>query len=291
LNVSTLCASFHGGSSASAINTVLGIDPQRAPTFMLAPRADGVLPALSELRGLTTDKSGTLYVVNAYKDFSQILTFAPPAAAGQPWTFSAIFAGGKSSQLFHPFCAVFGADGHLYVSNQDPNDQGSVAITYYEGPTMKHPGTVKGVFVDGFLTLRGIATNGTSWYVADEGNSTTPGSVSIFDANGKKQSSFEVKQPVHLLYDGSRYLYIGSEKDNAVYQYDTTGTASSASKFIESSHTVPIDHTGGLAISNGSFYVASRVGKAINEYPLTDPGAGRVYVSELADHPEFIAAL
>jgi hypothetical protein len=86
-------------------------------------------------------------------------------------------------------------------------------------------------------------------------------------------------------------LYIGSEKDNAVYQCDTTGTATTASKFIQSSQTVPIDHTGGLAISNGNFYVASRVGKAINEYPLTDPGAGRVYVSELADHPEFIAAL
>ena len=186
---------------------------------------------------------------------------------------------------------MFGADGHLYVSNQDPNTTDSAAITYYEGPTMKNPGTLKGVFPDGFITLRGLATDGSSWYVADEGNSTTPGSVSILDAKGKKQSSFEVKQPVHLLYDGSRFLYIGSERDNAVYQYDTIGSATKASLFIQSSKAVPIDHTGGLAISNGFFYVASRVGQAINKYPLTDPTAGSVYASGLADNPEFIAFL
>jgi hypothetical protein len=147
------------------------------------------------------------------------------------------------------------------------------------------------VFAGGFITLRGIATNGTNWYVADEGDTKTPGSVSIFDASGKEQSSLSVNQPVHLLYDGSRYLYIGSEKDNAVYQYDTTGSATTVSPFIQSSKTVPIDHTGGLAIWNGSFYVASRVGMAINQYPLTQPGSGSVYVSGLADNPEFISSL
>ena len=46
-----------------------------------------------------------------------------------------------------------------------------------------------------------------------------------------------------------------------------------------------------LAIWDGSFYVASRVGMAINQYPLTQPGAGSVYVSGLADKPEFILSL
>jgi hypothetical protein len=289
--VSTLLVSFHGGSTATSINAILGIAPSAAPTVMLAPDANGVMPALNELRGFTTDANSTLYVVNAYKNFSQILTFAPAAASGGPWTFSGVFAGGKDSQLFHPFCAVFGVDGHLYVSNQDPNSTGSVAITYYEGPTMKKPGMLKGVFAEGFIALRGIATNGTNWYVADEGDTKTPGSVTIFDASGKKQSSLSVNQPVHLLYDGSRYLYIGSEKDNAVYQYDTTGSVTTVSLFIQSSNTVPIDHTGGLAIWNGSFYVASRVGMAINQYPLTQPESGSVYVSGLADNPEFISSL
>ena len=38
-----------------------------------------------------------------------------------------------------------------------------------------------------------------------------------------------MNQPVHLLFDGSKYLYIGSEKDNAVYRFDTTGSVTAAS--------------------------------------------------------------
>jgi hypothetical protein len=258
---------------------------------MLAPNAAGVLPALSELRGFTTDAKGTLYVVNAYKDFSQILTFAPPAVPGGPWTFDGLFADGKGSELAHPFCAVFGSDEHLYVSNQDPNSKGSIAITYYEGPTMKNPGQLKGVFADGFVTLRGIATNGTNWYVADEGDSKVAGCVFVLDASGKKQASLAVNQPVHVLYDGLRYLYIGSEQDNAVYQYDTTSGGTTVSTFIQSSTTAPIVHTGGLAIVNGVFYVASRVGMAINQYPLSAPGSGSVDVSGLADSPECLSSI
>jgi hypothetical protein len=249
------------------------------------------MPALSELRGFTTDAAGTLYVVNAYKHFSQILTFSKPAVPGGPFTFASVFVGGKDSQLAHPFCAAFGSDGHLYVSNQDPNSKGSIAITYYEGPTMKHPGRLKGIFADGFTALRGIATDGSLWYVADAGDSKTPGSVSILDASGKHQGSLAVNQPVHLLYDGSKYLYIGSEKDNAVYRFDTTGNATSVTPFIASSKTAPIDHTSGLAIANGVFYLASREGLAINQYSLTDPSSGTVFISGLADNPEFIASL
>jgi hypothetical protein len=287
----TLFASFHGGSVANAINSILSISPSSPPSVMLSPNTAGVMPALSELRGFTTDAAGTLYVVNAYKNFSQILTFSKPAVPGGPFTYASVFIGGKDSELAHPFCAAFGSDGHLYVSNQDPNSKGSIAVTYYEGPTMKHPGRLKGIFADGFTALRGIATNGTLWYVADAGDSKTAGSVSIFDASGKKQTSLSVHQPVHLLYDGSKYLYIGSEKDNAVYQFDTTGSGTSVTPFIESSPTVGIDHTSGLAIVDDVFYVASRIGMSINQYSLTQPSSGSVFISGLADNPEFIATL
>lgn len=289
--MSALLASFHGGSAANAINSLLSITPSASPASMLSPTSAGVMPALSELRGFTTDASGRLYVVNAYKDFSQILAFGKPAVPNGPFVFASVFAGGKDSELAHPFCAAFGSDGHLYVSNQDPNSQGSVAVTYYEGPAMNNPGRFKGIFADGFTALRGIATDGTLWYVADAGDSKTAGSVSIFDAKGKKQSSLSVNQPVHLLYDGSTYLYIGSEKDNAVYRFDTTGKATSVSPFIQSSTTIPIDHTGGLAIVDGVFYVASRKGMAINQYPLAQPSPGSVFIGGLADNPEFIAPL
>jgi hypothetical protein len=113
--------------------------------------------------------------------------------------------------------------------------------------------------------------------------------VSILDASGKQQGSLAVNQPVHLLFDGSKYLYIGSEKDDAVYRFDTTGNATSVTPFIASSKTAPIDHTSGLAIADGVFFVGSREGFAINQYSLAEPSSGSVFISGLQDNPEFIA--
>lgn len=158
---------------------------------------------------------------------------------------------------------------------------------------MKCPGKLKGVFAKGFTTLRGIATDSDYWYVADEGDSSKNnlGTVWIYDTKGNKQpNSLTIKQPVHLLYDGSQYLYVGSEQDNAVYQYDTKATGSEPASFITSTTSAPIDHTAGLAISGGTFYVASRKGRSINQYPIASPTQGTVYVSGLADNPEFVLA-
>jgi hypothetical protein len=77
-----LSASFHGGSAVTSINAILGVSPSATPTVMLAPNASGVLPALSELRGFTTDANGTLHVVNAYSEFSQIVAGPMAAATG-----------------------------------------------------------------------------------------------------------------------------------------------------------------------------------------------------------------
>jgi hypothetical protein len=287
--MSSLSISFHGGSSANSINNILAVPTSGSFVPQLAPNSRGSLPALSELRGFFTDSNGNLYVLNSHKDFSNILTFEAPSAAGDPYTFTGVFASGAKDGLSHPFCAVLASDGHIYVSNQDPlSGQTSSAITYYEGPSMAHPGKYKGVFADSFITLRGIATDGTYWYVADEGDSKTPAAVWIYDSSGKRQSnSLSVNQPVHLLYDGSRYLYIGSESDNAVYRYDTKNGGAPA-KFISSLTTAPIDRTAGVAISGQTIYVASRKGQLVNQYPLSNSSAGTTYVKGLADQPEFI---
>lgn len=86
--MSSVLTSFHGGTTATSINNILAVPQSGAVTPMLAPNSAGAMPALSELRGFTTDKSGNLYVVNAYKYFSQILMFSPPAVSGGPWIFS-----------------------------------------------------------------------------------------------------------------------------------------------------------------------------------------------------------
>ncbi|HEY3744149.1 MAG TPA: hypothetical protein VGL53_30095 [Bryobacteraceae bacterium] len=285
--MSDLCISFHGGSTASSINNILSVIPNTSLTPVLAPNASGVLPALSELRGFFVDSNGSLFVVNAYKDFSNILTFQPQNGGG--YTFDSIFAAGATDGLAHPFCAVAGGDGHIYVSNQDVlSGASSSAITYYEGPTLTHPGKYKGVFIDGFITLRGIATDGSNWFVADEGDSKNPGTVAVYDKNGELKTSVKVNQAVHLLYDGAKYLYIGSEGDNAVYQWDPAGDSQPV-KFVSSTTTVPINHTSGLAISNAYLFVASRKSFSVNSYQISNPAATAVVlVSGLADDPEFI---
>ena len=286
--MSQLAISFHGGSTATSVNNLLSVSSGGALTPLLVPDSTGAMPALSELRGFFTDPAGTLYVVNAYKNFSNILSFKP---SGGAYAFDRIFASGSGDGLAHPFCAVLAPDGDIYVSNQDVlSGQTSSAITRYEGPSKKHPGKYKGVFIDGFTTLRGIATDGKLWYVADEGNDKVAASVGIFDGDGKPQDSLSIKQPVHLLYDGSQYLYIGSEKDNAVYRYDCTNGGSPAA-FVTSSSSAPIDHTSGLALAGGNLYVGSRKGMSVNQYPLANPSAGSVAVSKLVDNPEFVAFL
>ena len=288
--MTTLLISFHGGSSAASINNILSMPSAGPMVPLLAPSASGSLPALCELRGFFA-AGNFLYVVNAYKDFSNILTFSPPASAGNPYTFGGLFAAGSSDGLAHPFCAVLVPNGDLYVSNQDVlSGQKSSAITYYEGPTKNHPGKYKGVFADGFITLRGIATDGTYWYVADEGNSRYSGTVWILDSAGNQKNSLSIDQPVHLLYDGTKYLYIGSEAQNAVYRYDTH-SGDAPVEFITSSTGPKIDHTAGLAISGEYIYVASRKSGSVNQYLLTGPAEASVYVSNLADEPEFLLFL
>ncbi len=283
--MSDLAISFHGGSTATSINNILstvagGLTP------VLVPNSQGVLPALSELRAFLPYANGTLFAVNAYKDFSNILTFTPQ---GGLYTFASIFAAGNSDGLAHPFDIALGGDGHIYVSNQDvlPSATSS-AITYYEGPTMDHPGKYKGIFIDGFFTLRGIATDGKDWFVADEGDSKTPGSVAIYDSSGKLKSSTPINKPVHLLYDGSQYLYISSEQDNAVYRWDLKNPPV---QFVSSTAQAPIDHTSGLALTATNLFVGSRKSFSVNTYPLSSPSAGSVYVQGLADNPEFVGFL
>src|SRR6266436_3622742 len=89
---------------------------------------------LDELRSFTLGPAGHkhLYVVNANKKLSQVLRFDIPSQAGGKYTNGQAFA---SEHLHHPFNAVFGPDGNLYVSNQDAAKDGKIKITEYEGPS------------------------------------------------------------------------------------------------------------------------------------------------------------
>ncbi len=287
-----ICASLiacHGreGKRCSSSSTPALIRINTLATFQLG----GPLPSMRGLRAFAVGPDGNLYVVNAYKGNSLIFQFG--SAASLPAAYQTTFV--DSTYLSHPFDLVFGSDGTLYVSNQDNNE-----VTTFQGPSAKNPGAYIGVFVTlkSSDTLRGIATDGTYWYLADEtGGKKSKGAVLIYDSSGNPQSQhIDVHDPVHLVYDGQRYLYIGCGSSNDVQVFDTTNLSSSPSSIFGTSGASPaINATAGIALpGDGHIYVASRKGQQVLQYPLTSPtsaGTGAVLFDQLPDQPEFIGVL
>jgi hypothetical protein len=287
-----LTVSFHGGSGGK---NNLHVYPGGADVLEKGH------PERDELRGFVLGlhaDSDHLYVVNAHKSLSQILRYRSNGDGsyghGEIWA---------SDHLHHPFDAAWGSDGNLYVSNQDATSKGNIRITGYEGPGGESPGRYVSCFAEGFSALRGIAWAGDTLYVADEGGGADgTGGVNLYDRAGTPLGSFAVKKPVHVLYDGSRYVYIGSSDENAVYVYDATATVPHRpTQLLQSTKDVPIDAVSGLAIVPSDettyLFVGDRKGRAINRYVLdtsADPptaSGGTVWLSNLPDRPEFLGML
>lgn len=294
-----LAVSFHGGApsttdhahhhdDATVINTILTVDGTTLATA-LAPNG----PTLRELRGFAFARStGELYVVNAYKKSSAIYVFDPPSAdvVGAPHVYSETFATGEPGQLEHPFDIAFGPDGNVYVSNQDP--PGAGYVSKFQGPTADAAGgAFLGVFVGDFAAVRGLACDGTHWYVSDAGSKSKPAGVWIYDLTGKATATepLGVPQPVHLLYDGAQYLYIGSESTDSVYRLDTTAADPVPTVLVDG--TGIIDKTSGLALDGTTLFVASRKGRRLFQADLSSdaPTLTPFGPDSLGDEPEFVA--
>ena len=197
--IGTLAVSFHGGATLPGINNVYAFSQGKAGRVMLgAPNAPdpGTMPVLSELRAFVASSDGSfLFVANGSKERNQVLRFTAGATGEPPWVFHDVYA---SDGLAHPFDLVHGFDGSLFVSNQDTD-----TVTCHA--TAGGPATT---FATGFSAVRGLAFDGTYLYVADVGADT----VSVYDGTGAKVGTIDVKRPVHLLFDASGWLWIGSER-------------------------------------------------------------------------------
>jgi hypothetical protein len=291
----TLTVSFHGGSSPNAVNNLLSYPQAGSGTPILNPA--GV--TLDELRGFTLGPNGDLYVVVGNKDASNVLQFTPPVPPGVEYTDGTPFVS-PPGELSHPFALVF-AESSLFVSNQDDNK-----VRQFSAST----GVGGSDFADGFNTLRGIAADANYLYVADEtGGKDRKGEVSWYalptGASAPKASKaghVDVDDPVHPMYDGSRYVYIGSEKNSEIYLLDTQNLANAPTQLALPPLITPLapiqPDVAGLAVVDGNLYVASRKGLFIAQYtldtstaPPTVPGDGSVFVGNLPDEPEFVAAL
>ncbi len=109
--------SFHGGSGG--INNILVYhDSGKQHTQPDLLPTGGSNPTLKELRGFVLDGS-LLYVVNAYKQYSQVLTYRE---SGGVYSFQQIYASSASvNSILHPYDISLDGSGNSYVSSQDTN--------------------------------------------------------------------------------------------------------------------------------------------------------------------------
>ncbi len=281
---------FHGGGSGieNLRSYSLTTPPTCTNQAVLQVNASGE-PGLYELRGFMYDAGGNLYVANANKSNSQVLRFMPASGSTSGYAYAYDPTFDLTTNLVHPFGLAVGFAGNLYVSNQSTGGQGGNVITYYDALNTSQLGQYLGTLPQTFQQLRGIAYDGTYLYAAD----TTAGTVTQIDAGRATIATIPVAAADHLLYDGTQYLYVGSES-NGVYRYDTQ--AGGAPVPFLSDPSPAIGAVAGFAFGgDGYFYVADRTGNALNRYPLdfsvfppSCQSEGEPFLTGLGDSPEFI---
>jgi hypothetical protein len=110
--------SFHGGSDG--VNNIQVYHnsgkPHSSPNIL---PVGGTNPELSELRAFYR-VGELLYVVNGYKNYSQVLVYLSDGDGG--YTFKEVFASkDKVEGIFHPYDLTFDTTGNCFVSSQDTN--------------------------------------------------------------------------------------------------------------------------------------------------------------------------
>ena len=98
----------------------------------------GSNPPLKELRGFAL-VGNLLFVVNANKQYSQILLYEADGKGGYVPAAVPIFASAESiDSILHPFDLTFDAEGNCYVSSQDTNVVTVLRGANDAGPVASH---------------------------------------------------------------------------------------------------------------------------------------------------------
>lgn len=302
---------FHGGDAKHALNNIHAytLDGAEIGTAL----AKHTLPkgvTLRELRGFSFGPDGNLYVVNAYRDYSQVLRFrGQPNAEGQH-EFVDVFVAHHSANpgLLHPFHAAFAADGNLYVPSQDTNlvsrFYGPSATDASPGSPMPTPPALQdlpshalhpGTFVpaahhrdDGLKEVRHVLFDPDGHlYVADRGAD----SVKHYDgASGELLRTIaapKLDKPIHLvLTPDGKQLLIGSAGTNAVVAYDRPSHR--VAPFIAPGAGGLREPAGMAYGDDGKLYVASRGSNQILRYDTNGKPDPKPFLDGLRDHPEFL---
>lgn len=301
--------SFHGGSKKSAYNNIHTYSAAGEPLGKALNKDS--LPKgvkLRELRGFAFGPDGHLYIVNAYKKYSQVVRFHGSLNDNNQHNFLDVFIEPDATAnpgIQHPYALIFDQDNNILLSNQDTN-----IVLRYGGPTSAQPGQPmpiasawsqhSGLYPGTFIPAETQASGGLSsvrdlafgpdghLYVADR----DANAIKRYD--GKTGASLgklllgnvELEEPIQLLWQ-QQTLYIGSSDTSAIVRYDL---ASGTTETAVSSGAGGLDHPSGLSIiGDGYLYVGSRKSKQVLRFalPAGTPDK-RPFINELKDFPEFI---
>lgn len=311
-----------GGGSAENIYVYHDSgQPHSDPTLL---PTGGSVPPLQELRGFQV-VGDLLYVVNAYKDYSQILTFQEGSGG---YAFDQIYASMQTvNSILHPFDLTFDTQGNCYLSSQDTNVVTGLAganapmpispyllqhytQSFYAGtmvasaigslpgcpapapPDVPAPQGLDVSYTDGTDTKVANSVRGVVWYqgylyVADEpGNAVKAYDTATGQLAGVIAGS-NLSSPVHLLLNAGT-LYIGSTGNDSVVTYSLAGGPPSGTVAPVTFIEGKLSHVSGLAFGgDGNFYAAERKAQKIKRFKPDGSDDG-TFIENLPDDPEFI---
>ena len=255
--------SFHGGSGS--INNILVYhdsgDEHSQPDLL---PTGGSNPALQELRGFAL-VGNSLYVLNAYKKYSQILIYGSGGNGG--YNFTEVFASkDRTNSILHPYDLTFDTQGNCYVSSQDTNvvtgldEAGSpLAVApylqqQYPPPTEFLAGTIVASSVGALPGVRSPAPPNVS---APQGLE-----VSFTDS-----TDTEVANSVRgvLFYNG--YLYVADEPANEVKVYDSN-TGALYGQIAGDNLSAPVQLL--LNEATGVLYIGSSGNDSVVSYDISE---------------------
>lgn len=309
--MNTWYISFHGGDDPSSHNNIHVYDAGGRELRKALNRDSLPLGVeLRELRGFAFGPDGNLYVVNAYRKFSEILQFTGALNQDRQHDFIRIYVKGDGTLnpgLLHPFNIAFNTAGDLYVSSQDT----SVVSRYYgpksslgvPGNPMPAPSALTdidaiapGTFIpsskdsaNGLVTVRdAVFGPDRILYVVDRDTN----SIRKYDGQSGRFLDQIVSEyldkPVHLLFSGDGgSLFCSSAGNSCICRYDLN--VGKVSLFVEPK-SAGLEGPAGMALGDDDYlYVASRLSNRILRFKATDGTPDKKpFIHELKDNPEFL---
>ncbi len=254
--------SFHGGSGGVNNIHVYHDNGHKHSHPHLLP-TKGSNPALQELRGFDL-VSGLLYVVDAYKKYSQILVYEAGGDGG--YSFKEVFASKDTvNSILHPYDLTFDPQGHCFVSSQDNNvvtglEQANSPLPVASYLQQQYPSPAE--FLAGTIVASSIGALPGVPTPAPPDVSKPQGLGVRFTDHTNSRVANSVRGV--LFYDG--YLYVADEPANAVKLYDGS-TGELYGQITGDNLSSPVQLL--LNASTGILYISSSGNDSVVSYDLS----------------------